>query len=72
MANTRHILTPETVINIVAIISITVLVIAGLVVIAVQTESSDKTGLLVGVGVTAIAGFMRRQQAPVGSTGQVQ
>jgi len=64
MVTAKNQFTPDVLINIVAIIAITVLVVAGLVVIAVQTESSDKTGLLVGVGVTAIAGFMRRQQQP--------
>lgn len=56
--------TDDLLINVAAIIGITLLVIAGLVVLALVPATRDNINLVVGVGVTAISSFARRQQPP--------
>lgn len=51
-------------INIAAIAGITLLVIAGLVVLALVPATRDNINLVVGLGVTAIGSFARRLPAP--------
>lgn len=55
-------------INVAAIGGITLLVIAGLVVLALVPATRDNINLVVGLGVTAIGSFARRLPPPAAAT----
>lgn len=61
----RRSITDDLLINVAAIVGITLLVIAGLVVLALVPATRDNINLVVGVGVTAIGSFARRLPMPV-------